>query len=179
MTSIQRLLIVALLSASVIAASAQAPGPEYQKLAALVGEWRLDGTVKAVPAVGSTDSGPVSYTHVNQMAGGGYFLETRRTGSGPRGDVSELWILSYDPVAKAYRQDGYTNRGVVRRFTFTIDGSTWTFSGTNTSAAGVTTQERFTIVYAADLKSATVRSEHSKDGVEWFERLTGRYTRTK
>ena len=170
------LLLTCLLTAS-LSAQTPSPGPEYQKLATLVGAWRLEGTLKAVPAVGSTDTGLVVYTHVNQMANGGYFLETRRTGTGPRGDVSELWVFSYNPVTKTYRQDGYTNRGVLRTFTFTIDGQTWTFKGTNTSAGGVTTQERFTIVYSADMTSATVRSEHSKDGVEWFERLIGRYTR--
>src|SRR6185436_16923202 len=104
-------------------------GPEYAKLAALAGTWRLEGTLKAIPAVGATDAGPVSYTHVSQMANGGYFLETRRTGSGPRGDVSELWVFSYNPAVKTYRMDGYTNRGVLRTFMFTIDGQTWTFKG--------------------------------------------------
>ena len=160
-----------------LAAQTPSPGPEYRPLEALVGEWRLDGVLKAAPAVGATDEGPVAYRHVNQMTNGGYFLETRRTGTGPRGDVSELWIFSYSPLTKQYRMDGYTSRGATRAFTFTITDRTWTFKGTNTSQAGVTTQERFTIVYAADMRSATVRSEHSKDGAEWFERLTGKYTR--
>jgi Protein of unknown function (DUF1579) len=158
---------------------AQAPpaGPEYAKLEALVGVWRLEGSVKAVPEVGATDAGPVSYTHVNRMINGGFFLETRRTGTGPRGAVSELFVYSYTPASKTYRQDGFGNRGMIRTFTGTIDGRTWTFTGTNTPLTGDATQERFTLVYALDMSSATVRSEHSKDGIHWFERLTGTYTR--
>src|SRR6185295_16309638 len=87
------------------AAQAPSAGPEYKPLEALVGVWRLEGSVKAVPEVGSTDAGPVAYTHVNRMINGGFFLETRRTGTGPRGAVSELFIYSYDPVSKTYRQD--------------------------------------------------------------------------
>ena len=158
---------------------AQAPsaGPGYDRLEALVGVWRLDGSVKAVPEMGETDAGPVVYTHVNRMINGGFFLETRRTGTGPRGAVSELFVYSYNPVSKTYRQDGYSNRGVIRTFTGTIEGQTWVFKGTNTPLTGDTTLERFTLVYAPDMSSATVRSEHSKNGIDWFERLTGTYTR--
>ena len=170
-------MLVCALLATLEGAQAPAPGPEYKKLEALVGVWRLEGSVKAVPEVGSTDAGHLSYTHVNRMINGGFFLETRRTGTGPRGAVSELFVYSYDPVSKTYRQDGFGNRGMIRTFTGTIDGQTWNFKGTNTPLTGETTQERFTIVYAPDMSSATVRSEHSKDGVHWFERLTGTYTR--
>lgn len=156
---------------------ASAPGPEYRKLEALVGVWHFEGAVNAVPAVGATDAGPVVYTHINRMANGGYFLETRRSGTTPRGDATELFVYSYNPVTKKYRQDGYTSRGVLRTFTGTIEGDTWIFVGTNTSLSGETTQERFTLVYSPDMSSATVRSEHSKNGVDWYERLTGKYTR--
>jgi hypothetical protein len=45
--------------------------------------------------------------------------------------------------------------------------------GTGMSARGPSgTRERYTVTYAPDLQSATVRSEHSKDGVTWYERLT-------
>ena len=165
------------LLATIEGAQAPVAGPEYKKLEALVGVWRLEGSVKAVPEAGATDEGRVSYTHVNRMINGGFFLETRRTGTGPRGAVSELFVYSYNPASKTYRQDGFGNRGMIRTFTGTIDGLTWTFKGTNTALTGETTQERFTIVYAPDMASATVRSEHSKNGSDWYERLTGTYTR--
>jgi len=164
-------------SAALAGVHAQTPGPEYKKLEALVGVWRLEGSVKAVPATGATDSGAVSYLHVSRMINGGFFLETRRTGTGPRGAVSELFLYSYNPATKTYRQDGYGNRGMLRSFIGTVDGSTWMFKGTNTPLGGEPTQERFTLVYSPDMTSATVRSEHSVNGVDWFERLTGKYTR--
>ena len=165
---------------SLTGAQAPAPairGPEYKPLEALVGVWRLEGMLKAMPALGITDAGPVTYTHVNRMINGGFFLETRRTGTGPRGEVNELFLYSYNPATKTYRQDGYGNRGMLRSFTGTIDGQIWTFNGTNTPLAGDGTQERFTLVYSPDMSSATVRSEHSRGGVDWFERMTGRYTK--
>ncbi len=128
--------------------------------------------------MGANDAGAVQYTHVNQMTNGGFFLETRRTGRGPSGTVEELFVYGWDAAAKVYRQDGYNSRGQIRRFTGTYGDRVWRFTGTNTSASGRVTHERFTVAYDVDMASATVRSEHSADGVQWFERLTGRYTKT-
>jgi hypothetical protein len=168
-----------LLSLAVAPSSAQrpTPGDPHKALEALVGTWHFEGEVKAVPAVGSTDAGKVVYTHVSTMTNGGFFLETRRTGTGPSGEVSELFVYGWDAAANVYRQDGYNNRGQIRRFTGTLDGRAWRFIGTNLSASGRVTQERFTVTYAADMRSATVRSEHSANGADWFERLTGVYTK--
>lgn len=68
-------MLVCALLATLEGAQAPAPGPEYKKLEALVGVWRLEGSVKAVPEVGSTDSGHLSCTHVNRMINGGFFLK--------------------------------------------------------------------------------------------------------
>jgi hypothetical protein len=170
-------LLCLLLAGADAAAQRPTPGPAQQPLAALVGVWRFEGEVKPVPAIGATDSGRVVYAHINEMTNGGFFLETRRTGSGPSGEVEELFVYGWDAAAGVYRQDGYNNRGQIRRFTGTLDGRVWRFTGTNLSAAGRTTQERFTVTYSPDMTSATVRSEHSTNGVDWFERLTGTYTR--
>jgi hypothetical protein len=164
-------------ASSLLLAQAPAPGPEHKTLEVFVGEWSFEGESQAVPALGMTDAGKVSYRHVSQMANGGFFLETRRTGMGPRGAVTELFVYSYNAVSKTYRQDGYNNRGQVRTFTGTVDGPTWSFIGTNTNLDGSVTKERFTLTYSTDRSSATVRSEHSKDGVNWYPRLTGTYTK--
>lgn len=91
--------------------------------------------------------------------------------------MEELWLYSYNPVTKTYRMDATTGRSLVRNFTFTIRNNVWSFTGTNTNTAGVTTLERFAITFSEDGASANVRSEHSVDGKAWFERLTGTYTR--
>lgn len=181
-TTLPRLILLAVVCAWTTSfaqapAPPPAPGPEHHALEAFVGVWTFDGDIQAVPALGMTDAGHVTYTHVSEMSNGGFFLETRRTGTGTRGPVSELFVYSYNAASKTYRQDGYNNRGIVRMFIGTVSGRTWTFAGTNTSLTGVVTQERFEIVYSEDMKTATVRSEHSNDGVTWFERLTGTYRR--
>jgi len=76
------------------------PGPEHKKLEVFVGEWNFEGESRAVPALGMTDAGKVSYRHVNQMANGGFFLEARRTGMEPRGAVPGLFVYSYNAVSK-------------------------------------------------------------------------------
>ena len=162
---------------SSVSAQTPGPGPEHKRLDVFVGVWTFEGESKAVPALGMTDAGKVSYRHVNQMANGGFFLETRRTGTSARGPVTELFVYSYNRVSKTYRQDAYDSRGRVRTFTGTVDGLRWSFSGMNTNPDGQVTQERLTLVYTPDLLSATVRSEHSKDGVTWYERVTGTYTK--
>ena len=171
------LVSVVLVTGSLMAAQRPSPGPSHQPLAALVGVWHFEGEVKAVPAIGASDAGKVVYTHVNTMTNGGFFLETRRTGTGPTGAVEELFVYGWDAGAGVYRQDGYNSRGQIRRFSGKLAGRAWTFTGTNLSSGGRTTQERFTVTYAPDMATATVRSEHSLDGVDWFERLTGTYTR--
>lgn len=160
-----------------VAQAAPPFGREQKQFESLVGLWKLEGTLKAIEATGATDSGPVSYMHVNRFVNDGTILQVRRTGTGPRGPVEELWMYTYNPVTNTYRMDGSTGRNVIRNFTIKIKGPIWTFAGTNTTAAGVTTRERFTITYAPDMASATVRSEHSTDGKVWFERLTGTYTK--
>lgn len=180
--SIPRLLVTSAFACAAVApsvAAAQAPTAEHQKLEAIVGVWTFEGETRAVPELGMTDAGKVTYRHVNTMANGGFFLETRRTGTTSRGPITELFVYSYSPATRLYRQDAYDSRGRVRTFTGTIDGRTWTFKGVNLSAAGERTEERFTLVYSADMATATVRSEHSKDGVTWFERLTGTYSKAK
>ena len=154
------------------------PGPERRKLEVYAGEWDFVGESKAVPELGMNDAGKITYRHVSKVANGGFFVETRRTGDGPRGPFSELFVYSYDAASKTYRQNCFDSRGRVRVFTGTVEGLTWSFAGTNTSADGVVTSERFTLTYASDLRSATVRSEHSKDRITWYERTTGTYTKT-
>ncbi len=85
---------------SALSAQAPAPRPEHHALEVFVGTWNLEGDIKAVPAAGLTDSGHVVYKHVSQMINGGFFLETRRTGTGTRGPVSELFVYSCNAVAK-------------------------------------------------------------------------------
>jgi hypothetical protein len=180
--SLQRLLVTGLFACAAVAslrAGPQSPTAEHARLAAIAGAWTFEGEAKAVAELGMTDAGRVAYRHENTMANGGFFLETRRTGTTPRGPVTELFVYSYSPATRLYRQDAYDSRGRVRTFTGTIDGLTWTFKGVNVSATGERTEERFTLIYSADMVTATVRSEHSKDGVTWFERLTGRYTKVR
>ena len=152
-------------------------GPHADEVKRFVGTWKVEGTLKPIEATGATDSGPVSYTQVGTLVNDGAILQVRRTGTGPRGPVEELWLYSYNPLTKTYRMDATTGRSLVRNFTFTIRNNVWSFTGTNTNPAGVTTLERFVFTFGADGASATVRSEHSVDGRTWFERLTGTYTR--
>lgn len=173
-------LVFVLLSPLAIAVHAQDAarlGPRADKIQALVGTWKVEGTVQPVEVTGATDSGPISYTQVGKLVNDGAIVQVQRTGTGPRGPVEELWMYSYNPVTKTYRMDASTGRSVIRNFTFKINGDVWTFTGTNTTVAGVTTLERFTLTFNADMTSATVRSEHSVDGKQWFERLTGTYTK--
>jgi hypothetical protein len=171
------LVFTVLAGAAVHAQDSQPLGPHADKIKALVGVWKLEGTVQPIEATGASDAGPVSYTQVGRLVNDGAIVQVQRTGTGPRGPVEELWLFTYNPVTGTYRMDGTTGRNVVRNFMLEIEGDRWTFEGTNTTPAGVTTRERFTIVYTPDMTSGTVRSEHSMDSRRWFERLTGTYTR--
>src|SRR5687768_12733323 len=171
------LLTCASLATTVAAQRSDPLGPQADRLKAMLGSWKLEGTVKAIDATGARDSGSVSYTQVGSLVNDGAILQVRRTGTGPRGPVEELWRYSYDPVSKSYRMDATTGRNVVRNFILKIDGDNWSFVGANTAPTGVTTLERFTIRFSPGMSSATGTSEHSADGKTWHERLTGTYTK--
>ena len=99
------------------------------------------------------------------MINGGFFLETRRTGTLRRGAVSELFVTATTPSLKLYRQDGLRQSRHGPDVHWNDRRSDLDVQGDEHAAHWRTTQERFTIVYAPDMSSATVRSEHSKDGV--------------
>jgi hypothetical protein len=171
------LLVCASLTAPLSSQTRGPLGPQADRIKTMLGTWKLEGTVKAIPATGATDSGPVSYTQLGTLVNDGAILQMQRTGTGPRGAVEELWRYSYNALTKTYRMDAKTGRNVVRNFTLKIEGDVWSFDGTNVSPSGVTTYERFTIQFAPDMSSAVGRSEHSTDRKSWYERLTGTYTK--
>jgi hypothetical protein len=132
--------------------------------------WNFDGETRAIPELGMMDAGKVAYTHVNQMANGGYFLETRRTGTGPNAGHRAL-CLQLQRRVEDYRQDGYNNRGgsnVHRHRRW----ATWTFSGTNTSLDGQVTKERFVRSIPRICRPQPSDPSTRKTGTP-YERLTG------
>jgi hypothetical protein len=171
------LLAGAWLAATISAQGRDPLGPQADSLKAMLGTWKLEGTLQRIEATRATDSGPVSYTQVGMLVNDGAILQVRRTGTGPRGAVEEVWRYSYDPLTKTYRMDATTTRNVIRNFVLEIEADTWSFEGTNITPAGIRTLERFTIRFSPDRSSAIGRSEHSADGKTWHERLTGTYTR--
>jgi hypothetical protein len=143
--------------------------PEQQKLAMFAGEWSYEGTFKdTVLGPGGKFAGKDTVRFTLD----GLFLESRGRDKGVYGGkeitYEGLTIRWYDAAAKVYRFQSFDNDGFVGSGTFTVAGSTWTNSGTSTSAKGQKVKNRGTSTFSADGKSQTSKSEISfDDGKTW------------
>lgn len=143
--------------------------PEQQKLAIFAGEWSYEGTFKdTVLGPGGKFTGK----ETARLAMDGLFLESRGRDKGVYGGkeitYEGLSVRWYDAAAKVYRFQSFDNDGFVGSGTFSVAGSTWTNTGSSTSAKGEKMKNRGTSVFSADGKTYTTKSEISfDDGKTW------------
>jgi Protein of unknown function (DUF1579) len=101
------------------------PGPETQRLGALVGRWRTEGHVIAEPPV------PVTGTDIYEWLPGGFFLVHHvdvLVGDQP---VQALEMIGeYDPATDSFLCRAYDNEGSVTLMRARVDDQdVWTFTG--------------------------------------------------
>ena len=116
-------------------------------------------------AVASVPS-PRSFTYTNPTAG----LANSGAGTATYSAPFQVRIGGNDSAVIGGTVQPYTVTNVQNAIN-AIPGFAATVTVTNAAATG------FTVTYSADMSSATVRSEHSANGVDWFVRLTGVYTK--
>ncbi len=176
----KRLLVLVLLALAVPclgrAQTAPAkPGPEHKKLEIWVGNWTYEGENKATP-IGV--AGKVTGKYSVRPILGGFFVEFRGEEKGLAGLIEWVEIDGYDPVTKQFTWTSFDNGGGSQAVTYTIDGTTVSYSGTQV-VGGKHAKMRGTAVFAPDFNSNIQKTEVSLDGKTWLPSFEGKATRVK
>jgi hypothetical protein len=82
------------------------PGPEVQKLAYFVGNWKEEGKSTAHGM-----AGPVSSTQKWEWVSGGFFIVGHSDNKSPVGDFKIMAVLGYDPETKMYTYNAFDSWG--------------------------------------------------------------------
>jgi hypothetical protein len=150
--------------------SAPTPGPEIQRLGALVGRWRSEGHI-----VGEA---PVSIkgTDVYEWLPGGFFLVHHVDVMIGEQPVQAIEIIGeYDPTTDSFTARAYDNQGNVTIMRARVDDQgVWTFTGGGdiapaaqpTSATG-SGAVRSTLTVSPDGRRMAAKWERSDDGTTW------------
>ena len=144
------------------------PAPEMQKYKAFLGEWTYDGEAKATP-IGK--AGKMSGKSSNRLILGGFVMESRwRDEVNPDvGVLDGMDLHSYDAKNKTYVVHYYDSMGGISSGTETVNGHTWTGSGSFTGPKGENVKARNKAVLSADGNTITGTWELSvDDGNTWL-----------
>jgi hypothetical protein len=166
---------VLLLLASVVMLNVHAqtgtakPGPEHRKLQVWVGDWKYKGTVYDTP---ERKGGRFEGTQKARMILDGFFLQVDWRDKGDYGDNKGnvdigMDVYGYDPIKRVYTMFGFGGGGGTTTGTLTVEGNTWTQTGSRMTADGKTNQDRYVIVFSEDGKRITVKCEYFADGTKW------------
>ena len=151
------------------------PGPEHQRLGAFVGNWTFEGEMKAGP---TGPGGKITGTDRIEWLPGNFFVQRRFEGISPMGKMSGVEILAYDSAKKVYTYNAFDSTGTVGSGTLTVNGSTWTTSGTM-SMGGNVMRDRCTLAFGAGETTITISCEMTADGTSWTPTFQGKATKSK
>jgi hypothetical protein len=141
----------------------QAPGPEYQRLGFLVGQWKYARTTKITPYQPAEETR--SYTQIGEWFEGHLLVLCRLQQTQPIRPYGKVSIFGYDPEAKTYFCDVYMSMGQRLSYTGTREGNTWTFVS-DSKEGGKSFKYRWTIVEESPTLT-TSKVEFSEDGGPW------------
>jgi hypothetical protein len=119
----------------------QKPGPEHKRLERMVGRWTYEGEVKASPL---GPAGKVSSSETCELFPGGFAVTCRMKGTGPKGPMTGMNVMSYSTDQKAYTYHAISSLGDNIFVTGNVKGNVWTFEDTF-QAEGTTMKVRATV----------------------------------
>ena len=103
------------------------PGPEHKRLERMVGHWNYQGEAKASPL---GPAGKISASETCEWFQGGFGVVCRSKGTGPKGPMTNLSVMSYDAARKAYTYYALSSQGDNIFVRGNISGNVWTFEDT-------------------------------------------------
>jgi Protein of unknown function (DUF1579) len=159
-------LAVILLAGSTLAQKPAAPGPEVKKLDFFVGTWTGEGNIPPGPWGAG---GKYSITHKNEWMTGNLFLLCRSDSRMPAdlgGDSESIGFAGYDTDKKVYTVTGFDGHGEQGVELGSLNGDTWTWTGSEKLPDGHVIQHRETNKMLSPTSYRAI-FEVSNDGTNW------------
>jgi Protein of unknown function (DUF1579) len=156
------------------------PGPEIQRLGALVGRWRSEGYIVGDSPV------PITGTDVYEWLAGGFFLVHHVDVLIGEQPVQAIEVIGeHDPMTDSLIGRAYDNQGNVTILRATVDDKgVWTFTGggdvaqvAQPSSADQGGAVRSTLTVSPDGNSMMAKWERSDDGSKWVPWMDMTFTR--
>ncbi len=147
------------------------PGPEVERLAYFVGDWKEAGRSTAHGM-----EGPVSSTQKWKWVSGGFFLEGHSDNKSPAGAFKITAILGYDPETKMYTYNAFDSWGEAITAKGSVSGDTWTWT-TETVMQGATIKTRLTEKEVSKTQYALKYESSSDGGTTWTSDLESTFTK--
>jgi hypothetical protein len=101
------------------------PGPEHKRIGFFAGQWKFEGEAKESPL---GPGGKTSGTETCEWFAGGFQLVCRSKGTGPKGPMTGMSVMSYDPGRKAYTYYALSSLGDNIFVRGQVQGKVWTWS---------------------------------------------------
>lgn len=100
------------------------PGPEHKRMERMVGQWSYQGEAKESPL---GPAGKISGSETCEWFQGGFAVICRSKGTGPKGSVTGMGVMSYDPMQKTYTYYAVSSLGDNMFVRGHVKGNVWTF----------------------------------------------------
>jgi hypothetical protein len=147
------------------------PGPEVQKLAYFVGNWKEEGKSTAHGM-----EGPVSSTQKWEWESGGFFLVGHSRNKSPMGEFTIMSVLGYDPASKMYTYNIFDSWGEAFLSKGTVSGDTWTWT-TEMTMGGKTMKSRTTWKEISPTKYTLNYGSSTDGGNTWSSDMDTTFTK--
>ena len=118
-----------LLGAAILVAqtAAPTPGPEHKRLERMVGQWNYQGEAKASPL---GPAGKITGSETCEWFAGNFGIVCRSKGTGPKGAMTAMNVMSYDPAQKTYTYYTISSQGDNFFIRGQVNGNVWTWEDT-------------------------------------------------
>lgn len=100
-------------------------GPEHEKLAVWIGDWRAEGASYAADGARSDWRSEESV----EWLPGEFFVVQRWNEHGTGEPFIGLGVIGYDAETKRYFTRSFENHGFYRHYDMGVDGDVWTING--------------------------------------------------
>jgi len=161
-----------MLFAAAAIAQAARPAPELKKLDVFVGQWTLNGNMKA-GAMGH--GGSMTESEKCEWMEGNFYLVCNFDYKSSAGNGVGLSVMGYSTDLKAYTYRQFNSYGEFEDAKGSLDGDTWTWNSEQTMG-GQTMKWRFTMSITST-SSYTYVFDMSLDGTKWSTVMDGKATK--
>jgi Protein of unknown function (DUF1579) len=112
---------------------AAAPGPDYRVLDALIGRWMTTGHSFGPDGAPPT---PIAASDIYEWAPGGFFILHTAYGTIGEHGVGGIEMIGFDTETGRFSTAFYDSQGNVTREQLSVEGTTWSWVGTEVRSTG-------------------------------------------